>query len=317
VDQTELLSYDKRWEFPRCRLKLGMQLGAGCFGRVVKAEAVGIAGSGESVQTVAVKMVRSPTNVAAVEALISEMKILIFLGSHLNVVNLLGACTKQISKGELFIIVEYCRYGSLKSYLSNHRKTFVNLNHHYDVMNRLISTCDLISWSFQIARGMNYLVSKNVLHGDLAARNVLLADDGIVKVADFGMAKKMYYEGNYERKEVGLMPVKWMAIESLTDCIFSSQSDVWSFGVVLWELFALGSVPYPGMDAGHQLIKEIQKGYRMEKPESAPNFFGEMMANCWKREPKERPTFGQLEDTISGYMTNLTWECDSGNCSNK
>jgi hypothetical protein len=71
------------------------------------------------------------------------------------------------------------------------------------------------------------------------------------------------------------------------------------------------------MDAGHQLIKEIQKGYRMEKPENAPNFFGEMMANCWKREPKERPTFGQLEDTISGYMTNLTLECDSGNCSNK
>jgi hypothetical protein len=71
------------------------------------------------------------------------------------------------------------------------------------------------------------------------------------------------------------------------------------------------------MDAGHQLIKEIQKGYRMEKPENAPNFFGEMMANCWKREPKERPTFGQLEDTISDYMTNLTWECDSGNCSNK
>jgi hypothetical protein len=85
----------------RANINSGMQLGAGCFGRVVKAEAVGIAGSGESVQTVAVKMVRSPTNVAAVEALISEMKILIFLGSHLNVVNLLGACTKQISKGKI------------------------------------------------------------------------------------------------------------------------------------------------------------------------------------------------------------------------
>ncbi len=88
----------------RANINSGMQLGAGCFGRVVKAEAVGIAGSGESVQTVAVKMVRSPTNVAAVEALISEMKILIFLGSHLNVVNLLGACTKQISKGKLGMI---------------------------------------------------------------------------------------------------------------------------------------------------------------------------------------------------------------------
>ena len=126
VDQTELLSYDKRWEFPKCHLRLGwfelnstlstsiktwcvcksydihsgMQLGAGCFGRVVKAEAVGITkGSDESVQTVAVKMVRSQTNITAMEALISEMKILIYLGTHLNVVNLLGACTKQISKG--------------------------------------------------------------------------------------------------------------------------------------------------------------------------------------------------------------------------
>ncbi len=120
-EQSELIPYDKRWEFPRYRLKLGwsialihspcstyftlfsscsgIQLGVGCFGRVVKAEAVGIKGSGETVKTVAVKMVRSVTNVAALEALVSELKILIHLGSHMNVVNLLGACTKKISQG--------------------------------------------------------------------------------------------------------------------------------------------------------------------------------------------------------------------------
>ncbi|KAI9559290.1 hypothetical protein GHT06_016079 [Daphnia sinensis] len=379
-EQTELLPYDKRWEFPRNRLTLGIQLGTGCFGRVVKAEAVGIKGSDEIVKTVAVKMVRSQSNVAAMEALISELKILIHLGSHLNVVNLLGACTKKISKGELLIIVEYCRFGNLQSYLVNHRSSFINLvdefgnmrsnneAEEFDYMlrdecfgntssedndlvshvtkslgsssgrnsldyecpemssleimedalvtesfwqyqqdpdvtlNRPISTRDLISWSYQIARGMDYLASRKVLHGDLAARNVLLADDGVVKVADFGMAKKMYYEGNYEKSGQGLMPVKWMAIESLTDRIFSSQSDVWSFGVLLWELFSLGKLPYPGMEAGHLLIKTIQQGYRMEKPDNAPNFFGEILSNCWKTDPKDRPTFSQLEATICSHM---------------
>lgn len=127
-------------------------MGAGCFGRVVKAEAVGIEGSDEHVKTVAVKMVRTETNVAALEALVSEMKILMHLGSHLNVVNLLGTCTKQINKGqikkkkntlvkwkrltltilysfigELFVIVEYCRFGNLQTYLINHRHGFINL----------------------------------------------------------------------------------------------------------------------------------------------------------------------------------------------
>ncbi|EFX72926.1 hypothetical protein DAPPUDRAFT_58353 [Daphnia pulex] len=310
-EQSELVPYDKRWEFPRYRIKLGIQLGVGCFGRVVKGEAVGIKGSGETVKTVAVKMVRSVTNVAALEALVSELKILIHLGSHMNVVNLLGACTKKISQGELLVIVEYCRYGNLRTYLMNHRdksQSFWQYQQDPDVtLTRSISTRDLISWSYQIARGMDYLASKKVLHGDLAARNVLLADDGVAKVADFGMAKKMHFDIMTQHRSkiktnAGLMPVKWMAIESLTDRVFSTQSDVWSYGVVLWELFTLGKVPYPGFGAGHQLIQAIQNGYRMEKPNKAPNLFGELMTNCWKTDPKERPAFSQLEETICGHM---------------
>ncbi|KAI9557942.1 hypothetical protein GHT06_014694 [Daphnia sinensis] len=372
-EQVEFLPYDKRWEFPRSRLKLGIELGTGCFGRILKAEAVGLKDCDESVKTVAVKMVRSETSVAAMEALISELKILAHLGSHLNIVNLLGACTKQLSKGELLVIVEYCRFGNLQTYLIKHRNSFVNevdefgnlkidgevdgndiistnqgnivederkahsnasfqmnssteiltesivniscepngtsskalWQYHQDpiaVPDKSISTRDLISWAFQIARGMDYLVSKKVLHGDLAARNILLADNGVAKVADFGMSKKLYYADIYEKKGQGLMPVKWMAIESLSDRIFSSQSDVWSYGVLLWEMFSLGKVPYPGMDVAYILIKELIKGYRMDKPDFAPIFIANIMASCWKMEPEERPTFNQMEEIICGHM---------------
>lgn len=130
-EQTELLPYDKRWEFPRANLKLGKQLGAGAFGRVVKAEATGIDRSEngalrEPVTIVAVKMVRSHGNMIGLKALMSELKIMIHLGSHLNVVNLLGACTKHVTKGELLVIVEYCRYGNIQNYLIRHRSNFIH-----------------------------------------------------------------------------------------------------------------------------------------------------------------------------------------------
>ncbi|XP_046462733.1 vascular endothelial growth factor receptor 1-like [Daphnia pulex] len=370
--QTEFLPYDKKWEFPRKRLRLGQELGSGFFGRVVKAEAVGLKDSEETVTTVAVKMIKPTNNSdAALEALIGELKIMIYLGSHLNLVNFIGACTKTTVKEEILVIIDYCRFGNLKSFLFENRDKFVNelngigttlpawnvtattsrtqhqpspkdvkqnflsivnkvmkcqpgelanetgktrelgqttrkndTNSNAATANQIIITSDLISWALQIARGMEFMADKNVLHGDLAARNVLLADHGIVKVADFGMARKMK---NHDYKKNGdeLMPVKWMAIESLTDKIFSSQSDVWSYGVVLWEIFTLGKVPYPGIDYGLALVTAIQNGHRMEKPKFAPDFFGDIMKSCWQKDPKERPTFLQLAEAIEEYIESL------------
>ncbi|CAH0554005.1 unnamed protein product [Brassicogethes aeneus] len=176
-----------------------------------------------------------------------------------------------------------------------------------------IFTKNLICWAFQVSRGMEYLASRKVLHGDLAARNILLSENNIVKICDFGMAKSMYTNVNYQKKGEALLPIKWMAIESIRDSIFSTQSDVWSFGVVLWEFFSLSRTPYPGISPCKTLYDKLVSGYRMEKPEFAPKEIYNMMTDCWLEEPQSRPSFeilterlgDLLEDKVRGHYVDL------------
>lgn len=109
-----------------------------------------------------------------------------------------------------------------------------------------------------------------MLHGDLAARNVLLCRGNIAKICDFGLARSMYKSHKYQKSIEALLPFKWLAIESMERQLFSTNSDVWAFGILLWELFSLGKTPYPGMDADVELYHKIRDGYRMEQPEHSP-----------------------------------------------
>lgn len=168
---------------------------------------------------------------------------------------------------------------------------------------RTVNTSDLVCWGFQVARGMDYLSSRKVLHGDLAARNILLCENNVIKICDFGLARSMYKNDNYKKKSDAPLPFKWLALECISDHVFSTYSDVWAFGIVLWELFTLAKVPYPGMDANETLYFKLRDGYRLEQPQYATRDIYDIMLNCWNIKPDTRPSFKELEKRLGSMMS--------------
>uniref|UniRef100_A0A8D1LNV1 receptor protein-tyrosine kinase n=1 Tax=Sus scrofa TaxID=9823 RepID=A0A8D1LNV1_PIG len=351
-EQCERLPYDaSKWEFARERLKLGKSLGRGAFGKVVQASAFGIKKS-PTCRTVAVKMLKEGATASEYKALMTELKILTHIGHHLNVVNLLGACTKQ--GGPLMVIVEYCKYGNLSNYLKSKRALFfinkdaalhvepkkekmepdpepgkkqrldsVTSSESFassgfqedkslsdaeeeedpdDFYKQPITMEDLISYSFQVARGMEFLSSRKCIHRDLAARNILLSENNVVKICDFGLARDIYKNPDYVRKGDTRLPLKWMAPESIFDKIYSTKSDVWSYGVLLWEIFSLGGSPYPGVQMDEDFCSRLKEGVRMRAPEYATPEIYQIMLDCWHKDPKERPRFVELVEKLGDLL---------------
>ncbi|XP_059715549.1 vascular endothelial growth factor receptor kdr-like isoform X2 [Haemorhous mexicanus] len=354
-EQCERLPYDSsKWEFPRDRLRLGKTLGHGAFGKVVEASAFGIDKS-STCKTVAVKMLKECATTNECKALMSELKILIHIGHHLNVVNLLGACTK--AGGPLMVIVEYCKYGNLSNYLRGKRGDFIAYKSQEnsdqaeksldesssdltelikrrlesvastgssassgfiedksysdseddeedaeDLYKRPLTLEDLICYSFQVAKGMEFLASRKCIHRDLAARNILLSENNVVKICDFGLARDIYKDPDYVRKGDARLPLKWMAPEAIFDKIYTTQSDVWSFGVLLWEIFSLGASPYPGVQIDEDFCRRLKEGTRMRSPEySTPEVY-QTMLDCWHGVPTERPTFTELVERLGDLL---------------
>ncbi|XP_069510189.1 vascular endothelial growth factor receptor 3 isoform X4 [Ambystoma mexicanum] len=344
-EQCEYLPYDSsKWEFPRERLRLGKVLGHGAFGKVMEAAAFGINKS-SSCETVAVKMLKEGATASEHKALMSELKILIHIGNHLNVVNLLGACTK--SNGPLMVIVEFCKYGNLSNYLRTRRDGFIPNREKSPRLRRKVRSMveavrvdgrssagssesamftrimiskslrgqevedlwkcpltmeDLICYSFQVARGMEFLASRKCIHRDLAARNILLSENNVVKICDFGLARDIYKDPDYVRKGSARLPLKWMAPESIFDKVYTTQSDVWSFGVLLWEIFSLGGSPYPGVQINEEFCQRLKDGTRMRAPEYATAEIYRIMLSCWHGDPKERHTFSDLVEILGNLL---------------
>ncbi|XP_030622985.1 receptor-type tyrosine-protein kinase FLT3 [Chanos chanos] len=361
--------YEQKWEFPRENLELGKELGSGAFGKVVQATAYGISKPGVSTQ-VAVKMLKDKHQSVEKEALMSELKMLTFIGQHSNIVNLLGACT---GTGPIYLIFQYCCYGDLLNYLKNNREKFhksledafnkdrfsslyqnfqqkrrsrfhsemqQSPDNHYlpmapvhksmemeALLSPLITTSmdttedvvvesdlqeeedlqtltydDLLSFSYQVAKGMEFLSSKNCIHRDLAARNVLVTRGRMVKIGDFGLARDIDNDSNYVVRGNVRLPVKWMAPESIFKGIYTMQSDVWAYGILLYEIFSLGVTPYPGMSVDSHFYTMIKRGFQMEQPYYASEPVYKVMQCCWALEPKDRPSFSKLVAFMEGEL---------------
>ncbi|CAB3233746.1 unnamed protein product [Arctia plantaginis] len=293
------LPMDIDWEVPREMLALGKILGEGEFGKVVKAECVGILKPGMQ-SVVAVKMLKEGHTDAEMMALVSEMEMMKMIGKHVNIINLLGCCTQD---GPLYVIVEYAPNGNLREFLRNHRPG----NRYESPIEELkekktLTQKDLVSFSYQVARGMEYLASRRCIHRDLAARNVLVSDDCILKIADFGLAKDVQNNDYYRKKTEGRLPVRWMAPESLYHKVFTTQTDVWSFGVLLWEIMTLGGTPYPTVP-GQYMYQHLSAGHRMEKPPCCSLEIYMLMRECWSFSPGDRPSFTELVEDLDKILT--------------
>ncbi|XP_074603538.1 tyrosine kinase receptor Cad96Ca [Brevipalpus obovatus] len=273
-----------RWEFPRHQLRLIGILGEGCFGRVWKCEAFNI-GNNEGATIVAVKTIKDSAPEKDRRDLMNELEIMKSLEPHPNVVSLLGCCTETDPK---FLILEYVPFGTLQSYLRENRS-----ERSYGNMLGSFTSRDLTSFAYQVAKGMEYISSRGIIHRDLAARNVLMGSNKSCKIADFGFSVEAPPDKVYERKTDGRLPIRWMAPEALYQNQFSSRSDVWSFGVLMWEIITLGSTPYPGLTT-KDVMKKIREGYRLEKPDHCKREVYNIMFYCWSEKADERPKFTEL-----------------------
>ncbi|XP_048345580.1 fibroblast growth factor receptor 4 isoform X1 [Sphaerodactylus townsendi] len=300
------LPLDSKWEFPRDRLVLGKPLGEGCFGQVVRAEAYGIDQERpERPITVAVKMLKDNATDKDLADLISEMEMMKLMDQHKNIINLLGVCTQD---GPLYVIVEFAAKGNLREYLRARRPPTPDYT--FDVTKmpeEQLSFKDLVSCVYQVARGMEYLESKRCIHRDLAARNVLVTEENVMKIADFGLARGVHDIDYYKKTSNGRLPVKWMAPEALFDRVYTHQSDVWSFGILMWEIFTLGGSPYPGIPV-EELFKLLREGHRMDKPSNCTHELYMMMRECWHAVPSQRPTFKQLVEGLDKVLASVSEE---------
>ncbi|XP_047449759.1 proto-oncogene tyrosine-protein kinase Src isoform X1 [Mugil cephalus] len=271
--QTQGLSKDA-WEIPRESLRLDLKLGQGCFGEVWM-------GTWNGTTRVAIKTLKPGT--MSPEAFLQEAQVMKKL-RHEKLVQLYAV----VSEEPIYIVTEYMGQGSLLDFLKGD-------------MGKMLRLPQLVDMASQIASGMAYVERMNYVHRDLRAANILVGDNLVCKVADFGLAR-LIEDNEYTARQGAKFPIKWTAPEAALYGRFTIKSDVWSFGILLTELATKGRVPYPGM-VNREVLDQVERGYRMPCPTECPESLHELMMTCWRKEPEERPTFEYLQGFLEDYFT--------------
>eukprot|EP00038_Savillea_parva_P008563 m.177738 g.177738 ORF g.177738 m.177738 type:complete len:603 (-) comp14407_c0_seq1:150-1958(-) len=264
---------EEAWELNRKDVKMGDILGAGNYGEVFQA----VYTNGKNTMTVAVKTLKEDS--MGIEEFMQEAQVMKKL-KHPNLVTLIGVCSTEMP---MLIVTEFVPHGDMLSYLRR-REAKAEMT-----QRAMLYVCT------QVADGMAYLEKHNCIHRDLAARNCLVADDLVIKIADFGMGRVI--DDLYTARTGSKMPVKWSAPESLCYNAFSNKSDVWSYGILMWEVVTVGENPYPDIDSKDVLMR-LEEGYRMPEPHDCPPGLYPLMVRAWAMRADDRPTFAELKVAI-------------------
>ncbi|XP_077968616.1 hepatocyte growth factor receptor-like [Styela clava] len=268
----------------RERLLVGELITSGNFGEVHKGE---LRMRDGSLMDVAVKSLITLDDREDIEKFLREGVMMRGL-DHKNVLSLIGVCVEDddLRKSPL-IVLPFMKYGDLRTFLRDG--------------NNVLTVMHLLRFCGDVAHGMKYLADKKFVHRDLAARNCMVDERWCVKVADFGLSRDLFDRDYYTSSVKTQLPLKWMPPESIKYGRYDEKSDVWSYGIVCWEIMTRGAIPYPTVQAV-AILQYLSDGNRMEKPECCPAKLHSVMKSCWLDEPTDRPTFSELVSMTSDVI---------------
>uniref|UniRef100_A0A8D8RFP1 non-specific protein-tyrosine kinase n=1 Tax=Cacopsylla melanoneura TaxID=428564 RepID=A0A8D8RFP1_9HEMI len=268
----------RNYELTRNQIEIGEKIGDGQFGDVHRGV---FRRPDKTVISVAVKTCKGDTDLSTAEKFLEEAYIMQQF-EHPHIIKLIGVC----SESPIWIVMELAKFGELRSYLQTNK-------HHLDL-------ATLLKYSYQLSTALSYLESKKFVHRDIAARNVLVSSHTCVKLADFGLSRWVQDQSYYKASK-GKLPIKWMSPESINFRRFTTASDVWMFGVCMWEILMLGVKPFQGVK-NSEVTAKLDNGERLALPANCPPRLYSLMSQCWSYEPSKRPSFKQIKQVLNEIL---------------
>ncbi|XP_061195263.1 vascular endothelial growth factor receptor 3-like [Saccostrea echinata] len=299
IYSTKLKNYYKGLKVASGQLKIGKLIGRGAFGMVH--EGYLRDKKDENTKRVAIKRLKEDATREEQEALQMELDHMMYVGKHPNIIELIGLCSM---KGSLMLVLEYACNGDLLSYLrrcSTVPGLQLNSPGFGPDKAAVVLYRTLVMFAWHVSKGMCHLEKLKCIHRDIAARNILLTQDPIAKISDFGLSRDVYESAYYFKVSKGRLPFKWMSPEALLMGQYSIKSDVWSFGILLWEVVTLGGNPFAGIPV-ESLCEMYANNYRLPKPATCPDYQYKLMLECWAERTQERPSFNEIEARLDGML---------------